>query len=537
MSRVGQAPWVWLVLLIAGVGQATALAWPGTYVETGLARGQALGWLQLMCMAVAVAVITRSANRRKATFNTWLFATAWLSTSFAWLYVSMHDYGGLPSWAAAAAVLLLASALALYYAAAGAVYWRWRDQNPVLAAVLFAAAWTLAELARGQWLTGFPWGAIGYAHVESGDQWFRWLGVYGVGAVAALISAAWVLSLLQRRYVSLVITTALAVLMSHWAPNLDRTQATGQLHVWLLQGNIEQDQKFNANTGIQQALQWYPSEWRASLQSLNRPDLVVAPETAIPVLPQQIDEQWWQRVLEPLAKQGVASDGKRVHWMMGMPLGDATRGYTNSAWGITTNSAQGEKPWMGDGDYRYDKHHLVPMGEFIPPFFRWFTEWMKIPLGSFNRGELVQAPWQINGQTVAAHICFEDVFGEEMAQTVASTQATVLVNLSNLAWFGKTIALEQHLNIARVRAMELGRPIVRATNTGATAHIDYQGQVLASLPMQVRERLEVWVQGRSGLTPYVQWVGAVGLWPLWGLGCLVVAWSVWRRKKWGSLGS
>jgi apolipoprotein N-acyltransferase len=488
-------------------------------------------------MAVAVAVITRSANRRKATFNTWLFATAWLSTSFAWLYVSMHDYGGLPSWAAAAAVLLLASALALYYASAGAVYWRWRDQNPVLAAVLFAAAWTLAELARGQWLTGFPWGAIGYAHVESGDQWFRWLGVYGVGAVAALISAAWVLSLLQRRYVSLVITTALAVLMSHWAPNLDRTQATGQLHVWLLQGNIEQDQKFNANTGIQQALQWYPSEWRASLQSLNRPDLVVAPETAIPVLPQQIDEQWWQRVLEPLAKQGVASDGKRVHWMMGMPLGDATRGYTNSAWGITTNSAQGEKPWMGDGDYRYDKHHLVPMGEFIPPFFRWFTEWMKIPLGSFNRGELVQAPWQINGQTVAAHICFEDVFGEEMAQTVASTQATVLVNLSNLAWFGKTIALEQHLNIARVRAMELGRPIVRATNTGATAHIDYQGQVLASLPMQVRERLEVWVQGRSGLTPYVQWVGAVGLWPLWGLGCLVVAWSVWRRKKWGSLGS
>jgi apolipoprotein N-acyltransferase len=187
--------------------------------------------------------------------------------------------------------------------------------------------------------------------------------------------------------------------------------------------------------------------------------------------------------------------------------------------------------------YRYDKHHLVPMGEFIPPFFRWFTEWMNIPLGDFNRGHLVQAPWSVNGQQVSAHICFEDVFGEEMAQSVANTDATVLVNLSNLAWFGGTIALDQHLNIARVRAMELGRPIVRATNTGATAHIDHLGTVVARMPHRVPGRLEVSVDGRQGQTPYVAWVSAAGLLPLWALALVVVAWSVWLRSRVGTPGS
>jgi apolipoprotein N-acyltransferase len=215
--------------------------------------------------------------------------------------------------------------------------------------------------------------------------------------------------------------------------------------------------------------------------------------------------------------------------MTGVPMGSNANGYTNSAWGINQNEAQSNTPW--EVGYRYDKHHLVPMGEFIPPFFRWFTEWMNIPLGDFNRGPLVQAPWAVNGQQVAAHICFEDVFGEEMAQSVANTNTTVLVNLSNLAWFGGTIALDQHLNIARVRAMELGRPIVRATNTGATAHINHLGEVVAHMPHRVQGRLEVTVDARSGRTPYVAWVSLAGLLPLWALALVVVGWAVWRRSR------
>jgi apolipoprotein N-acyltransferase len=528
MTLLSRERWTWAVLLMAGCAQAAAMAWPW-HMGTWLSRGQANGVLQIVAMAVAVAIISQSAHTRAAALKAGVFTTAWLSTSFAWLFVSMHQYGGLPAWAAAAAVLLLAAALALYYAAAAAVYWRWRVGHPLAAALLFAATWTMAELARGQWLTGFPWGAIGYAHVNGWDGWMPWLGVYGVGAVAAFVSAGLALGLGQRSYRPLILVGVMAIGMGLWAPVHDSTQSTGVLRVWLLQGNIDQDQKFNNNTGIRQALQWYPEQWRASTQAESRPDLVVAPETAVPVLPQLIHPEQWRQWLVPLAAQAPSTDGRTVHWMTGVPMGSNDKGYTNSAWGLNQNDAQSAAPW--EVGYRYDKHHLVPMGEFIPPLFRWFTEWMNIPLGDFNRGPVVQAPWAVNGQQVSAHICFEDVFGEEMAQTVANTDATVLVNLSNLAWFGGTIALDQHLNIARVRAMELGRPIVRATNTGATAHIDHLGAVVAAMPHRVQGRLEVVVDGRTGQTPYVAWVSAAGLLPLWALALAVVAGSVWRRTR------
>ena len=530
MNRSHLDRWSWAALLLTGVLQAESLAWPvslGSWLE----RGQAIGGLQLMCMALAVLIITQCQSAKEAAIKTAIFATAWLCMSFAWLYVSMHQYGGLPAWAAAAAVLILAMALSLYYAIAGAVYWRWRGDHPLWAASLFTAGWTMAELARGQWLTGFPWGAIGYAHVELWGDWLRWIGVYGVGATAAFIAASAAMGVVHRRYGITMASLAAAIGMAFFNPGSDTTVSTGKLQAWLLQGNIEQDQKFNNETGIRQALTWYPDQWAESITAMNAPDLVVAPETAIPMLPQHIEAEAWRAWLAPLLGQKPSDDGRLVHWMTGIPLGNAAQGYTNSAWGIDVKNAHVNQPWDDAKAYRYDKHHLVPMGEFIPPFFRWFTEWMNIPLGDFKRGELVQTPWQVNGQSVAAHICFEDVFGEEMAQTVAKTDASVLVNLSNLGWFGGTIALEQHLNIARVRAMELGRPIVRATNTGATAHIDHLGHVVARMPMQVRGRMEAEVDGRSGRTPYVQWVSVWGLWPLWLISMAVVITAVWRHKR------
>lgn len=520
--------WTWAALLLAAWGQAAAVAWPW-HVGEWLSRGQAIGTLQIVAMAVAVVIISQSTGARAAALKAGAFATVWLSTSFAWLYVSMHQYGGLPAGAAAAAVVILACALAVYYAAAGAVYWRWRAAHPMAGAVLFAATWTLAELARGQWLTGFPWGAIGYAHVNTWGAWLPWLGVYGVGALAAFTSAGMALGLTHSAYKTVILVLVLAMGMSLWAPSTHSTKATGVLRVWLLQGNIDQDQKFNNETGIREALRWYPAQWQASALAQPRPDLVVAPETAVPVLPQRIPSEYWRQWLDPLTTTAQSPDGRSLHWMTGVPMGDQTMGYTNSAWGIQQTDARSHTPWAVG--YRYDKHHLVPMGEFIPPFFRWFTEWMNIPLGDFNRGPLVQPPWTVNGQRVSAHICFEDVFGEEMAMGVAHTNATVLVNLSNLAWFGGTIALDQHLNIARARALELGRPIVRATNTGATAHIDHRGVVVAQLPHRVQGRLEVEVEGREGQTPYVAWVSAAGLLPLWTLALVVVMGSVWRRTR------
>jgi apolipoprotein N-acyltransferase len=186
-----------------------------------------------------------------------------------------------------------------------------------------------------------------------------------------------------------------------------------------------------------------------------------------------------------------------------------------------------------DAFYRYDKHHLVPFGEFIPPLFRWFTQLMNIPLGDFSRGALPQAAWSVAGQRVAPNICYEDLFGEELAAHFRAPDVapTVLINLSNIAWFGDTVAIDQHLQISRLRSLELGRPMLRATNTGATAVIDHRGVVTHALPRLTRDRLAASVEGRSGTTPFARWAGRWGLTPVW-VACitLVLLMGSMRRR-------
>jgi apolipoprotein N-acyltransferase len=208
--------------------------------------------------------------------------------------------------------------------------------------------------------------------------------------------------------------------------------------------------------------------------------------------------------------------------IIGIPLGSLQEGYTNSAIGL--------KP--GADVYRFDKHHLVPFGEFIPPLFRWFTDMMNIPLGDFNRGPLAQAPFEWQGQRLAPNICYEDLFGEELgAQFLDAARApTIMVNISNIAWFGNSVAIDQHLHISRMRAIEFQRPMIRATNTGATVIIDHQGRVTHSLPRHTRGVLTGEVEGRTAITPFAWWVSRLGLWPLWILALAVAAAGLWRQR-------
>ena len=182
--------------------------------------------------------------------------------------------------------------------------------------------------------------------------------------------------------------------------------------------------------------------------------------------------------------------------------------------------------------YRYDKLHLVPFGEFIPAGFRWFTEAMHIPLGDFQRGVRNPPSFAVRGERVAPNICYEDLFGEELAaRFVDPAQApTLFANLSNLGWFDDSVALPQHLHISRLRTLEFQRGIVRATNTGATAIVDHRGRVTAQLPALQRGVLTGTVQGRSGTTPYAWWAGRFGLWPLALLAAGVVLAAVFRRR-------
>jgi apolipoprotein N-acyltransferase len=255
------------------------------------------------------------------------------------------------------------------------------------------------------------------------------------------------------------------------------------------------------------ALRWYGEQLRTV-----RAPLVVAPETAVPLLPRQMPAGYWAALQ---ARYGRADGGQAA--LIGAPLGgEAGSGYTNSAVGLQPGAA---------APYRYDKHHLVPFGEFIPPGFRWFTRMMNIPLGDFDRGAVGQRSMVWGGQRLAPNVCYEDLFGEELGARFADAASapTVMVNLSNIAWFGNTVAIDQHLQISRMRALEFERPMLRATNTGATAIIDHRGRVTHSLPRHQRGVLLGEYEGRSGLTPYARWVSRLGLWPLWGLALAVVA--------------
>ncbi|MEO0002907.1 MAG: hypothetical protein RLZZ22_599 [Pseudomonadota bacterium] len=528
-------------LCLAGLLQAAALAWPW---RLGWPTGEPVAGLQILSLAGLLLLLRPAPSARSAFMRGWIWATAWLGGTFWWLFVSMHTYGGLPAPLALLGVLALAAALGLYYAGAAALFWRWRGARPRWRLTAFVALWTLAELARGLLFTGFPWGAGGYAQVDALAPLAPWVGVYGMGAVAAALAllAAQALVPLAGRIAPIasqgastgvapgrISITARSAMVAgllglallcwpgaarHWAGWVPIwTVPTGKLSALLLQGNIPQDEKFQPGSGLPLALSWYRQQARTALEQ-GQVSLVVAPETAIPLLPQQLPPAWWQPLL-----QGVQQG--RVALMLGLPMGSPEQGYTNAA----LSWRPGE-----DEPLRYDKQHLVPFGEFIPTGFRWFTELMQIPLGDFRPGAPVQPTLDWAGQRLAPNICYEDLFGEELARgfVAPAPPPTVLVNLSNIAWFGDTVAIAQHRQISRLRALELQRPMLRATNTGATLAIDHLGRVTHELPRLTRAVLAVEVEGRAGLTPYARWAGRFGLWPLGLLGVIALA-LAWRR--------
>ncbi len=477
-----------------------------------------LGWLQMVCVAVLAWRVVAAGGAWRAALLGGAFSTAWLVGSVWWLFISMHRYGGLPAWMAGLAVLALCAFLSLYLAAAMAAWSRWRPGRPAGDALLFAALWLLAELARGLIFTGFPWAAAGYAHIDGPLAGLAaWIGVYGIGAVsagvAALVAGAATAASARARWSP--VTAALLLWFAPLALPQRFTEPAGALSVALIQGNVPQNEKFVT------ALQPEALGWALRQMVDARAQLVVAPETVIPLLPSQLPEGLWDQLRAAFADPGRAA-------LVGVPLGDPAAGYTNSAAGLSREAAT-----LPGGYYRYDKHHLVPFGELIPWGFRWFVAMMDIPLGDFNRGPLAAPSFETQGQRIGPNICYEDLFGEELAArfTDPARAPTILANLSNIAWFGESVAIEQHLQISRMRSLELQRPMIRATNTGATALIDHHGRVVRALAPHTRGVLEGEVEGRQGNTPYADWAARLGLWPAIGLALAVVMAAAWRRRR------
>jgi apolipoprotein N-acyltransferase len=468
----------------------------------------------------------------------WLFGIGWLVSGLWWLYISMHDFGGMPSWLAVLAVLALSAWLALYYAAAMALWARLRRGQPWADGLLFAACWLLAELARATLFTGFPWIASGYAHAMGPlAGWAPWVGIYGLAALAAWLAHALAavlsapkaaalrrppprggarelgaaLRFLERplamRSRLLLGLAASALLAAPLALPAGFTQPTGELSVSLLQPNIGQDLKFD------------PARMDANLLALVRQTaaargtLVVTPESVVPFTRAELSPGYWTGLLQPFMRPGRGL-------LIGMFIGNSDEGFVNSLVGVTA-AAPGT-------EYHYGKRHLLPFGEFVPPGFRWFVDLMAIPLGDQAHGTH-GAAFAIGGQRLRPLICYEDLFGEDIVESVVGPEpATVFVNVSNLAWFGRWLVQDQHLQFSQMRALEFERPVIRATNTGATAVVDHHGRVTARLPALVEGTLEASVQGRVGETPYARWLAAFGLWPLWLL-ALMVLFALRRR--------
>jgi apolipoprotein N-acyltransferase len=286
--------------------------------------------------------------------------------------------------------------------------------------------------------------------------------------------------------------------------------AGAPLTVSLVQGNFPQEIKFEA--GLRdETFRTY-----VDLAAVARGRLVVLPESAFPMFADEVP----QPVLRELARTAAARNGDVLAGMFTLdpPLpGRAEPRYYNSVLSFGTNDVQ-----------LYRKRHLVPFGETIPleRIVGWFIRSvLAIPLADQTPGPENQPPFNAAGERVAVNICYEDAFGDELRSAAAA--ATLLINVTNDAWYGRSLAAEQHNQIAAMRALESGRPMLRATNTGITSAFDHRGRELARLPWFTRGILEVEVAGRQGLTPYLRWGDALPLGAATAL--LVVAWLLGRR--------
>ena len=436
-----------------------------------------------------------AATPRQAFWSGYAFGLGLFGAGVSWVYVSLHTFGAMPLPLAAVATFLFCAFLALFPAAAGWLQARIPAHTYLRACLLIPAAWTLVEWLLSWIFTGFPWLSIGYASVSWPLQGYApLLGVFGLSFITVSLGGmAWLL--FQRQRLLAFATTFIAIIVAgqalrhvHW------TEPAGEpVSAALLQGNIEQDLKFRPES-YAKILATY-----VRLAESTSAKLIVFPETSIPRFLDRIEPEF----LEHLASVAKRNGGDLL---LGVPYRKSSEEYFNTVISLGTSPPQA-----------YHKSHLVPFGEFIPPGFGWLLSVLEIPLSDFSRGGHDQPPIAAAGQRVAVNICYEDAFGDEIARRVR--EATILVNVSNVAWFGDSLAPAQHLQIARLRAVETGRMHLAATNTGITAAIDRDGRVLARLAQFTEGRLEVSAQGYGGATPYARYAD----WPVVIVSLLVLA--------------
>ena len=465
--------------------------------------------LPVVTLAGLIYLWSQAGTPRTAALTGFAFGLGLFLFGVSWIYVSLHDYGAMPAPLAAIATFLYCAILALFPAAAAYACARPGGvPHAIRYGLLAPAAWTLAEWMRGWLLYGFPWLAAGYSQVPESPLagYAPVLGIYGV-TLATAVTAGLIAVLghrathkaegrrekaegktpLSRSVLSFILHPSAFILIAIWLggwglKQVEWTTPVGApFNVSLLQGNVAQDQKWREER-VRPTLETY------RLLAESAPgELIILPETALPLFLEQVPQDY----LSALAASARRHGGDVL---IGVPERTPGGEYFNSVVSLGSSPPQ-----------TYRKSHLVPFGEFIPlrPVLAWIVGVLAIPLQDFSRGAEKQRPLAVVGQRVAVNICYEDAFGEEIIRQLP--EATVLANVSNVAWFGRSIAPWQHLQIAQARALETGRAMLRATNTGVTAVIGPHGEVLAAAPEFEIATVTYRVQGYGGATPYVRW--------------------------------
>lgn len=457
--------------------------------------------IPVLALAVLFTLWQRTGIPRKAAWLGFVFGLGLFGAGISWIYVALHDYGNMPLLLALPATMLFAAFLALFTALAGYTQARFPATNGLRAMLVMPGIWVSIEWLRGMIFTGFPWLTLGYAHSDSPLAGYApVLGVYGVSLVAA-ISAGMLAFIFQKLWNNKSVVTpanegmlwVIVMLLLLWIGGallrtVGWTKPYGEpFSVALVQGNIAQNLKFNENE-LAGTLETYR---RLVLQ--NNARLTVLPESAFPVLRHEVPEN----LIGQLREHVLKSRGDVLIGAFERDHGS----YYNSVFSLGADEQQ-----------HYRKQHLVPFGEFIPwrPLLGWLiNDMLDIPMGDLARGDKLQPPIDVAGQHVAVNICYEDAFGEEIIR--ALPRATLLVNVTDDAWYGHSYAAAQHNQISQMRAMESGRMMLRATNTGVTSIIGANGTVLLQLPQHVEAVLLGTAQGYEGSTPYAHWGNAAVL--------------------------
>jgi apolipoprotein N-acyltransferase len=493
----------------------TRPGWPGNLIAlaAGALTTLALAPFDLWPLAIlSIALFylgLRDLAPRRAAGRGWCYGFGLFAAGASWVYVSIHDYGAASPPLATLLTLGFVAGLGLLFALAAWLWVRWlrRSEAPLADALAFAALWLAQEAFRSWFLTGFPWLYAGYSQLDGPLAGLAPVGGVWLISFVLALSAALLVNIMQLRARKTFLAAALVLLIAPWVAGIVLTghawtTATGApLKVAAMQGNVEQN------------LKWDPAQLNAQLAlyrdlslGAQPTDLIVWPETAVPVLKEQA--AGYLEAMAHFARQRQAA------LITGVPIRRANeRGEPRYYNAVSV---------IGDGNGDYLKQKLVPFGEYVPlqELLRGLIAFFDLPMSDFARGSAEQALLLAKGYRIATYICYEVVYPEFAAGLAA--QSELLLTVSNDAWFGSSIGPLQHLQMAQMRALEAGRWMIRATNNGMTVLIDPFGRISARLPQFERGVLYGEVQPMQQLTPYLQWRA----WPLIALCLLLFAWAL-----------